>query len=116
MIRCMLPLSEIDPEQAERKPCMFVDTGVSVLLDSLDALGASRQDLVAKVAGAGSLLGREDGFRTGLRNYTVLRKVLWMNDIPISNEDTGGPGARTLYLDISDGRTTVESEGKEVEL
>lgn len=116
MIHCMLPLSKIDPEKAKLKPYMFVDTGVAHMLGELYSLGATRQNLVAKVAGAGSPLGREETFRIGQRNYTILRKFLWKNNILIEKEDVGGSKARTLYLYMADGKTTVKSEGQEVEL
>ena len=116
MIHCMLPLSKIDPEKAKLKPYMFVDTGVAAMLGELYAMGAQRQNLIAKVAGAGSPLGKEETFRIGQRNYTILRKFLWKNNILIDQEDVGGSKARTLFLYMKDGKTTVKSEGKEVEL
>jgi len=116
MIHCMLPLSKIDPEKARLKPFMFVDTGVAAMLHELYQAGAQRQNLIAKVAGAGSPLGREETFRIGERNYTILRKFLWKNNILIAKEDVGGAKARTLCLRMADGRTTVRSEGQEVEL
>lgn len=116
MIHCMLPLSKIDPEKAKIKPYMFVDTGVAAMLGELYAMGAQRQNIIAKVAGAGSPLGKEETFRIGQRNYTILRKFLWKNNILIDKEDVGGSKARTLFLYMEDGKTTVKSEGKEVEL
>lgn len=116
MIHCMLPLSKIDRDKAKIKPYMFVDTGVAAMLGELYAMGAKRQNIIAKVAGAGSPLGKEETFRIGQRNYTILRKFLWKNNILIDKEDVGGSKARTLYLYMADGRTTVKSEGKEVEL
>jgi chemotaxis protein CheD len=116
MIHCMLPMSKIDPEKARQKPYMFVDTGVASMLGELYAAGAQRHNLIAKVAGAGSPLGREQTFRIGERNYTILRKFLWKNNILIAKEDVGGSKARTLYLNMADGRTMVKSEGQEVEL
>jgi chemotaxis protein CheD len=116
LIHCMLPLSKIDPDKAQLRPFMFVDTGVTRLLGDLFKLGATRQNLVAKVAGAGSPLGREETFRIGQRNYTILRKLLWKNNILIDSEDIGGSKARTMYLYMTDGLVTVKSEGKEVPL
>ncbi len=58
----------------------------------------------------------EETFRIGQRNYTILRKFLWKNNILINKEDVGGSKARTLSLYMADGRTTVKSEGKEVDL
>lgn len=116
MIHCMLPLSKIDPEKARLKPHMFVDTGVTSLLQAIYGMGAQKKNLIAKVAGAGSPLGKEKIFKIGQRNYTVLRKVLWKNNILIQAEDVGGPAARTLYLDVASGKTYVKSGGQEVEL
>lgn len=93
---------------------MFVDTGVAAMLHEMYQAGAQRQNLIAKVAGAGSPLGKEETFRIGQRNYTILRKFLWKNNILIAKEDVGGSKARTLYLHMADGRTTVKSEGQEV--
>lgn len=116
MIHCMLPLSKIDAEKAALKPYMFVDTGVTILLTELFKRGAQRENLVAKVAGAASPLGKEETFRIGQRNYTILRKLLWKNNILIESEDVGGSKARTMYLYMHDGLVTVKSEGKEVPL
>lgn len=116
LIHCMLPLSRIDPEKAKANPPMFTDTGVPALLQALLNLGASRKRLVAKVAGAASPLDDNGVFKIGERNYVVLRKVLWKNEILIAAEDCGGTVARTMALHIETGRTTLKVGGKEVEL
>ncbi len=116
MIHCMLPLSKIDADKARVRPFMFVDSGVTQLLMTLFEMGAQRKNLVAKVAGAGSPLGKEETFRIGQRNYTILRKLLWKNSILIDAEDIGGSKARTMSLYMADGLVTVKSEGKEVPL
>ena len=116
LIHCMLPLSKIDPVKAKSKPFMFVDTGVTAMLKAVFELGATRENLVAKVAGAGSPLGKEEVFRIGQRNYTILRKVLWKNNILIDKEDIGGSSARSVYLYMESGLTTVKIAGEEVPL
>jgi chemotaxis protein CheD len=116
LIHCMLPLSNIDAEKAAQKPHMFVDTGLSSMLRAIYAKGATKKNLIAKVAGAGSPLGQEMIFKIGQRNYTVVRKLLWKNNILIQAEDVGGSAARTVFLDIGSGRTTIKSNGQEVEL
>lgn len=116
MVHCMLPLSQIDPEKAAQKPCMFTDTGISALMQGVFDLGASRQNLIIKVAGASSLLDEKGIFKIGERNYTVLRKVLWKNNLLISAESVKGSVSRTLSLYMKTGKTTVKTGGKEVEL
>jgi chemotaxis protein CheD len=116
LVHCMLPLSTLDVEKAKANPQMFTDTGVAALLQAVFDLGAERKRLIAKVAGAASLLDEKGLFRIGERNYTVLRKVLWKNNILIAAEDVGGTIARTLSLYMATGRTTIRSGGREREL
>ncbi len=116
LIHCMLPLSRLDPERAKRTPWMFADTGVPALLKAVLDLGASRRRLVVKVAGGAAPLSDNGVFKIGERNYTVLRKVMWKNDILIAGEAVGGTVARTLTLYMDTGRTTVRSGGVEEEL
>jgi chemotaxis protein CheD len=116
MIHCMLPLSKIDPAKAQRTPSMFVDTGVPKLLQKLFDAGATRKNLVAKVAGCGQLMDEKKLFKIGERNYTVLRKILWKNNILIAAEDVYGTVSRTMALYMESGKTTLKVGGKEREL
>jgi chemotaxis protein CheD len=116
MLHSMLPISKIDEKKARENPFMFTDTGVVNLLQTLFDMGVRRKDLIVKVAGAATLLDEKGLFRIGERNYTVLRKILWKNNILIESENIGGNTPRTLSLYINTGRTTVRIGGKEVDL
>jgi chemotaxis protein CheD len=116
LIHCMLPLSKIDPARAIERPCMFTDTGVPQLLGALLDMGAEKRNLIAKVAGAASLLDNNGSFNIGERNQVVLRKILWKNQILIQAEETGGTKARTLSLHLETGVTLLRSGGVEYEL
>ena len=116
LIHCMLPLSKIDTEKARKMPCMFVDTGIPALLNRMFEKGAERNRLITKVAGASQLMDEKKIFKIGERNYAVLRKLLWKNNILIEAEDVGGQISRTVTLEIATGRTTIKSKGKEWEL
>ncbi|HDN58548.1 MAG TPA: hypothetical protein ENF20_01165 [Candidatus Marinimicrobia bacterium] len=50
MLHSMLPLSRSDPDKARKNPYMYTDTGVELLLRKVFDLGATRKNLVAKVA------------------------------------------------------------------
>ena len=52
-------------------------------------------------------------FKIGERNYTVLRKILWKNNVLLGAEDVGGTTSRTVHLEINTGRTIISSNGKE---
>ncbi len=116
LVHCMLPLSKMDPAKAKVRPFMFTDTGSTELLQALFDLGADRRRLIAKVAGGSSMLDENGFFKIGERNYAVLRKVLWKNEILIAAEDIGGTVARTMSLNLATGATTIKSLGKEAAL
>ena len=116
MIHCMLPLSKIDTEKAKKNPEMFVDTGVPLLMQQIFDLGAKRSRLIVKAAGCGQLLDDKKLFKIGERNYTVLRKILWKNNILINGEDVFGTKSRTMSLYMNDGRVTIKSGGTEREI
>lgn len=111
MLHAMLPVSSMDPSRAVANPALFTDTGVAAMLQALFDLGASRQDIVAKVAGAAAQLDQNGLFKIGERNHTVLRRVLWKNDIMLTAEEVGGTASRTLVLQMSTGRTLIKSNG-----
>ena len=116
LIHSMLPLSKIDPAKAAANPYMFVDTGVPALLQALFDRGARKSSLVAKVAGGSAIMDESGVFKIGERNCTVLRKLLWKNDILVSGEDTGGSVPRTMSLSMATGRTVLKIAGQEMEL
>jgi chemotaxis protein CheD len=114
LVHCMLPFSTIDPVKAKTKPEMFTDTGVANLLKKILEMGGEKKSLVVKVAGAAKLLDSKGIFKIGERNYEVLLKVLAKNGLSIAGEEVGGTIARTMYLDVGTGRTTLKRGGKEV--
>jgi len=116
IIHCMLPSSEVDRERAQTCPSMFVDTGVPALLQAMYEMSAERERLVVKVAGAAVLLNTNGLFNIGPRNYAILRGVLEKYHLQIDAESIGGTTPRTLRLHLSNGVTTVKSNGEEVEL
>lgn len=116
MIHYMLPLSSTSPEKAEKKPAMFADTGVPLLFEKMYKLGAKKENMIVKVAGGGKLYDDNGTFDIGKRNYTVLRKIFWKNNVIIQAEDVGGAKSRTARLYIDTGRTTISSGGETVEL
>jgi len=116
LIHCMLPLSKMYPDKSNTNPYMFVDTGVTQMLQAVYDLGAKRDRLIVKVAGGASLLDKKRMFRIGERNFSVTRKVLWKNNLLIAAEDVGGSKSRTVILNMDTGKTTIKNKGQEVEL
>jgi len=113
MLHAMLPLSKISPQKAEANPYMFVDKGVPVLFKEVYGLGGQKERLIVKAAGCGSPIGKNEMFKIGERNYTVLKKLLWKNGLLLKAEEIGGSISRTIYFDILTGRVTIKSGRQE---
>lgn len=109
MVHIMLPLSSADPQKAAAKPAMYVDTGFSLLLKEIFALGAQKANLEINVAGGASMKqnASEDYFKIGKRNFTTFRKLLWKNGFMIANQQVGGSISRTMVLEMNSGLVTI---------
>ena len=116
LLHALMPASKANPEKAAVTPAMYTDTGAQALIQTMFDLGATRPNLIAKVAGAASRIENETLFRIGERNYAVLRKVLWKNEILIAAEDVGGTASRTVYIEVGTGRTIIKSDSVSREL
>ena len=116
LLHAMLPLSKINRDKAQANPYMFVDTGVPTLFKTLYERGAKKSRLIVKAAGCGNPMGRNEMFKIGERNYTVLKKLLWKNNVLLEAEDIGGTKSRTVKFNISSGETIISSGGQKEEL
>lgn len=112
LLHVMLPLSKADPEKAQKKPAMYVDTGLTQLFKGIYKLGAHKENVVISVAGGASMkqAGGDDYFKIGKRNFTTLRKLLWKNGYMITNQDVGGNKSRTMALRMADGQVTINKK------
>ena len=111
LLHYMLPESLLDLSRALENPYMFADTGIPRLFRECYALGAQKHRLRVKVAGGSQVLGGQEHFQIGRRNYAALRKIFLKNNVLIDGEDVGGTKARTLLLEIATGRTLVKTTG-----
>jgi chemotaxis protein CheD len=112
LLHAMLPLSSINPQKAADNPAMFVDTGVPRLFMALYERGAQKNRLVVKAAGCGNPLSKNEIFKIGERNYTILKKLLWKNNILLESEDVGGTASRTIHFELSTGQVVISSNGQ----
>ena len=113
MLHFQLPSASLAPERALQSPGTFADTGIPLLFERMYMLGAKKKDIIVKVAGGGSFHGDTDTFDIGRRNYTMMRKIFWKNQVLIAAEDIGGNRSRTARLFVDTGQVTIQS-GSEV--
>lgn len=113
MVHIMLPLNM---ETGRKNPLKYADTGIRETLSKMEAKGAVRRRIVAKIAGGAKMFevsGNSSLGNIGQRNIDSVHMLLKRENIPLLKEDVGGNTARTLLFDVSNGLCCVRSYGKE---
>ena len=116
LIHLFLPLSTSNLERSKQQPCAYVDTGTVCMFNELVKRGAQVRQMVIAVAGGSNINDNNNVFEIGKKNYTVLRKVLWKNNLLIKAEHVGENFSRTVTLDIATGEVLVKVQGNIVKL
>lgn len=90
----------------------FADTCIAEMVKQMERLGASRSQIVAKIAGGAKMfeVSGDSAFgNIGQRNVMAVRAMLAYEKIPIRAQDTGLNYGRTLYFTTEDGVMTIKS-------
>ena len=116
MLHFMLPVSQPGSARASENPYIFADTGIPLLFKGLYEYGADKSRLVVKAAGGANILNDNGMFAIGKRNYVILKKILWKNKVLIEKECIGGTSYRTMYLDVSTGKTWLKTKDGKIDL
>ena len=111
LLHYMLPESNLDVQKAKKNPCMFGDTGIPLLFKESYKFGAKKNHLKIIVVGGSQILDQKGLFNIGKRNHTVIRKMLWKNNVMIDFEDVGGMVNRTLKLEVKTGEAWLKVSG-----
>ena len=115
MIHVMLPDSTKIRNNTNRNK--FADTGIQDMYDSLIKAGASKEHMVAKIAGGAQMFAygaaRGDIMKVGEKNVEAVKLMLDKLKIEIVAEDTGLNYGRTIIFDPDDGRLIIRPVGKE---
>ena len=111
MIHIMLPLNM---ETGRTNTMKYADTGIRETLKMMEAKGASRVHISAKIAGGAKMFEVSGGSlgNIGQRNIESVHMHLKQQGIRILKEDVGGSIARTLLFDVSTGMACVRCYGK----
>jgi chemotaxis protein CheD len=111
LVHVMLPAAD---EMEDGSPAKFADSGTELLIEEMEAAGANRERLVAKIAGGSDMLDfSEGGSGIGDRNAQRVQETLEQYDIPVVGEDTGGDYGRSLRLNGTNGDLVVTSANRE---
>lgn len=93
----------------------FADTGIVELVRQMEALGAKRSRMVAKIAGGATMFkfgGMSETMQVGERNIQATKQVLAKLNIPILSEDTGKDYGRTVTFFPGTGEYHIKAVGK----
>lgn len=112
MLHFQLPIADPNSHRAAQNPAMYADTGITMLLDQMQQLGANPKRLRVKIAGGAEMLNDAKLFNIGRRNLAAIRKLLWQNGLMIDAEDIGGSKPRTVRMDVGNGTVLIKSDGE----
>lgn len=113
LLHVMLPDSRHIKNNSNRYK--FADTGIDELVRQLEALGAEKQHMVAKLAGGAQMFniqGTSELVRIGEQNVEACKKKLRELKIPVIATDTGLNYGRTIIFDPENGELLVRAVGK----
>jgi chemotaxis protein CheD len=93
----------------------FADTGIEELVRQMEALGAKRSRMTAKLAGGATMFafnGNSSMVQVGVRNAEASQKKLQELKIPIIAQDTGANYGRTVIFYPETGDYVIRAVGK----
>jgi chemotaxis protein CheD len=116
MFHPMLPDSTVFPDMAKKNPFIFVDTGLTAMLEQARALGADQQRMEVCMAGGADFMGKKLGlFSVGAQNIAKAMEILKKTGVKVSQQSVGGNLMRSLYLNIGTGMGRIENSDEERE-
>jgi chemotaxis protein CheD len=104
LLHYMLPESGLDADKAIESPCMYADTGISLLLQRCGRLGAVTSRAIFMAAGGAQMLDLNEAFSVGERNREALETIFRDAALVLHRKDFGGKSWRTIQIDVADGR------------
>lgn len=117
MVHVMLPDST--KIRNNENTAKFADTGIDALITRLIAIGASRNRLIAKIAGGAQMFAftsNNEMLRIGERNVEASKLKLQSLGIRIFAEDTGLNYGRTIEFYPETGELFIKSVGKPLKI
>lgn len=111
LVHIMLP---VNMEAGRKTPMKYADTGIRETLRQMEAKGAKRNRITAKIAGGAKMFdtGSSSLGNIGQRNIESVHINLKKEGIRLLKEDVGGSVARTLLFDVNSGLGCVRSYGR----
>ncbi|MBN1189018.1 MAG: chemotaxis protein CheD [Dehalococcoidales bacterium] len=93
-------------------PVKYIDNGVPFMLNKMVKKGATRSNMILKIAGGAKMLaipGSNPNLDIGQKNIAGIKAALSRENIAICGADLGGSNGRTIELFIVNGKVTVKA-------
>jgi chemotaxis protein CheD len=97
-------------------PVKFIDSGLDLFLQAIEARGAMLSRCSVKAAGAAAMLTVGGGLAIGKRNSEALESALRDRGLNLTASALGGNAGRTVQLEVADGRFLIKSLSSVTEL
>lgn len=112
LLHAVLPTNN---KKSDDSPAKYVDTGISLLMEKMNSMGALKSRIIIKMAGGANILTAPamSSFDIGARNITAAREMFSRLNVKLNSEDVGGQTGRTIRLYIADGRMTIRVMGSQ---
>lgn len=107
MIHVMLPTVD---QARDSTPAKFVDTGIPLLIEEMEAAGADRNAMEARIVGGSEMIQfSSNGGSIGSRNIALAEQLLEEYGIPIVGADVGGGHGRSIRFDPAAGELSIRT-------
>ena len=109
----MLPGHISEPDVSGDRTSRYCITAMKILLENLTGIGAERDHLRASIFGGGSMTDSSTHCTFGdeplpSQNVRIAKLFLELEDIPLCQDDTGGPYSRKIFMDVRIGRVYMK--------
>lgn len=113
MAHIMLPSSKAI--RKNENVAKFADTAIVELIQQMEAKGAKKSRISAKIAGGAQMFSfssANETMKIGERNAEAVRIILKEMGIPLKSDETGGNFGRTIEFFSENGKLIIKTAGK----
>ncbi|MBE0450170.1 MAG: chemotaxis protein CheD [Clostridia bacterium] len=113
MAHIMLPSSKAI--RKNENVAKFADTAIVELIQQMEAKGAKKSRISAKIAGGAQMFSfssANETMKIGERNTEAVRIILKEIGIPLKSDETGGNFGRTIEFYSENGKLIIKTAGK----
>jgi len=112
LLHFQLPTATLDADGAGKRPFMFADTGMHLLLKQMERLGANKKRLRVRLAGGAQILDERGHFDIGRKNHAAISKILGNYGMLIERESVGGTEPVTMQFRVDGGELVLKRGGQ----